>query len=661
MKVQKLSKTKRILFSLFPSLILVLLLVAAELLLRRFDASLENHFTREVTVDGVEWLQINRSFLRKYFPASAPMVPEFKPSLLRKEKNGKVFRVVCLGGSTMFGTPYTMTGTIPGIVRKQLRHLYPDREIEVVNLGASAINSNVVRNLMGNVIDLHPDLVLIYMGHNEFYGPDGVGASFLERWFPWLTQLKYDMRDLRIAAAFQRLTGEDNTVADRGTARNLMRQVSEGSTVRLGSADAKRIFSLFQRNLDGIFTACRENALPVIASDISSNRMFPPFVSGELGPAERETLSSAQRFIAGGEPIRAIQALHDLWVSDTTSAEIAFRLGLAYRAAGSVDSATAFLIRATDLDLLKFRAPERMNSIIRDVCAGFSVPCVSTDSLFCAQSPDGIPGDNLFWEHLHPTLRGYYFIADLFVRAIRQNTLAHAANSTVQQVLPFDPDTLSVCWLDRAYADLSVQSLTSSWPFEDYHREPEVFLAADSVLKRIAVDIYNRKLLWDEGCYRTAERFWRTGDLRSAETTYRALIEEAPYNFYAHYLLGNLLNNSGRGSEAEQHYAVSIASNPAFPNAHLDFGLLKINRGDFDGAIRELEAALAAVGSADRPGLKANIFYGLSAAHANKHDLETALRYVRDALKAAPGYPDALSLKSAILREMALQQPTSKR
>jgi tetratricopeptide (TPR) repeat protein len=105
-------------------------------------------------------------------------------------------------------------------------------------------------------------------------------------------------------------------------------------------------------------------------------------------------------------------------------------------------------------------------------------------------------------------------------------------------------------------------------------------------------------------------------------------------------------------SEAEQHYAVSIASNPAFPNAHLDLGLLRINRGDFDGAISELEAALRAVGSGDRPALKANILYGLSAAHANKRDLETALRYVREALKAAPGYPDALNLQAAIIREM---------
>ena len=47
------------------------------------------------------------------------------------------------------------------------------------------------------------------------------------------------------------------------------------------------------------------------------------------------------------------------------------------------------------------------------------------------------------------------------------------------------------------------------------------------------------------------------------------------------------------GLEAIGHLRLSIASNPAYPQARLDLGLLLINEGRFDEAIRELSAAAA--------------------------------------------------------------------
>ena len=63
-------------------------------------------------------------------------------------KNQNSLRVLCLGESSMFGVPFQYAATIPALVRKQLRHLYPDLDIEVVDLGASAINSNVIREMV---------------------------------------------------------------------------------------------------------------------------------------------------------------------------------------------------------------------------------------------------------------------------------------------------------------------------------------------------------------------------------------------------------------------------------------------------------------------------------------------------------------------------------
>lgn len=123
----------------------------------------------------------------------------------------------------MFGTPHQMTANIPGIVRKQLRHLYPQKEIEVINLGGAAINSNVNLDLAKEVVKYQPDLILLYLGHNEFYGPDGVGASWLEKRFGFITKLKYTMRDLRINEAQVRNSAAHRQTADYSLKTHVMR------------------------------------------------------------------------------------------------------------------------------------------------------------------------------------------------------------------------------------------------------------------------------------------------------------------------------------------------------------------------------------------------------------------------------------------------------
>ncbi|HMK38936.1 MAG TPA: hypothetical protein VK569_06320, partial [Bacteroidota bacterium] len=257
-----LSGKKRLLFRLLPSVLLILLLVLAEFALRVFFPSLASPLLREAVVDTTKMLQVNRAYLERYFPANAPMVPELKPSLIRARKDRGVFRVFCLGESSMFGTPYEISATIPALVRKQLRHLCPSTEVEVVNFGASAINSNVIADLAPPLAGLAPDVVLVYLGHNEFYGPDGVGAPWIEKKLPFLTELKYRSRGLRTVRLAQRaLSSFGRRPQDEEL--NLMKQVSRGATVESGSAEESRVLDRFARNLRRILATFRERGIPV--------------------------------------------------------------------------------------------------------------------------------------------------------------------------------------------------------------------------------------------------------------------------------------------------------------------------------------------------------------------------------------------------------------
>lgn len=641
------SDMRKALLTVVPYLLVLLVLAVVEIDLRIFDRALDNPIVTEVRYDGIDWYELNRSYLQKYFPAGTPLVPEFKPVLFRKRKAPGSYRVLCLGESSMFGTPYMMTANIPGILRKQLRHRYPGREIEVINLGASAINSNVILDLSKDLAQLQPDLVVVYMGHNEFYGPEGIGASFVIRHFPSLIPVLYAVRDLRLVRL---LAGKISLTARQDTSGgNLMRQVSASGSVRLGSDEAAWVFSRFEQNLRSSILWWKSHDVPIIVSDVSSNLVFPPFRSDTLDP---RLFGSALSAMGSGDTSGARARLRELLRIDSANAYANYWLGRLDMASGYSGPAKEELLRARDNDLLKFRAPSQINTIIRDVCRSEQAAFVSADSLFSALSAGGIPGNELFWEHLHPTARGYYEIARLLYSTIvGMQLLPSDSAGPAASVLPFDPDSLSICELDLLCADLSIQHLTGRWPFSNYHRAPAVLESADSTLLSIASNTYENRIVWDRGCYESAAYFMNHGRMRDAETSYETVIEEYPRNYYAHYLLGRLQASRGDWRSAMRHLQISVQSNPGYPYARLDLGMNEINAGRNDEAIAQLDTALALAGRDSLEPLGPIIHYGLAAAYANRSRFDEALREIDTSLRLQPGYRDAMNLREEIRRK----------
>ncbi len=343
-----------------------------------------------------------------------------------------------------------------------------------------------------------------------------------------------------------------------------------------------------------------------------------------------------------------VHRLTPLLSTDSSNATVHYWLGLSLQALGD-PAATGHLRRARDEDLLKFRAPERLNGIIRQICGTSRIPFVSADSLFTLNSPGGIPNAMLFTEHLHPNVRGYDLIARLFVDALIATHLVPVPDGETA-LLPFDRDSLNICWLDLAYADLSLRNLTGRWPFTDFGYIPVTWASADSLRRQIAVDVYNRKLGWTEGCYRSAEAAGAAGDLREAIRTYGALSDESPYDFYARYRLATALKATGNLRRATEEYARAIAINPDYSFARLELGLLENNAGNFDAATEQLTRALQLMEGKGTEPIRAQIFYGLAAACANKDDFAKAVRYAEESLRLAPHYKPARDLMEKLVK-----------
>src|SRR5207248_1216245 len=115
--------------------------------------------------------------------------------------------------------PYGHGGAPSRMLEQRLQATFPGRSVEVVNTALTAVSSYVLLDQAREIVALHPDAVLIYAGHNEYYGVLGaVSAGALGHWRPAV--LAYlALRRLRTVQLAERLVAAGSgAVRPRATA-----------------------------------------------------------------------------------------------------------------------------------------------------------------------------------------------------------------------------------------------------------------------------------------------------------------------------------------------------------------------------------------------------------------------------------------------------------
>ena len=95
---------------------------------------------------------------------------------------------------------------------------------------------------------------------------------------------------------------------------------------------------------------------------------------------------------------------------------------------------------ARDYDALDFRSDTRINSAIQDAAArhaGQNVHLLDAARIFAQNSPAGIPGLELFYEHVHMNFAGNYLLALNFAEQAKKILPAvHYRHGTKEIGLP---------------------------------------------------------------------------------------------------------------------------------------------------------------------------------------------------------------------------------
>lgn len=345
-------------------------------------------------------LMLNPEIARRYFYRNTSL-PRPMRDLFNKAKSANSFRVFILGESCAAGFPYYPTSSFSRYLERRLEAEYAYSKIEVVNTGITAISSYALRDLMPGVLEEKPDLLIIYAGNNEYYGALGAASTLaLGRSRLLINSMLYlerfkSVQLLSDAVSFLfRLFRKDRHF---GIACG---EVSKEREVPYNSSLFKAGVNQFEGNLKDILSMAREAKVPVILGTLVCNlKDQPPFISsdsGEFPPAERVYIEGVNR----------------LKSQEFRQADSLFRL-------------------ARDLDILRFRAPEKMNLIIKSLAGQFGYEVVKFDSVFNSISSEGITGNDLMADHLHPNIFGYQVMGQLLFEKMKQKGLIPRARTSI--------------------------------------------------------------------------------------------------------------------------------------------------------------------------------------------------------------------------------------
>jgi tetratricopeptide (TPR) repeat protein len=518
----------------FPFILLALLEGLLRLIGYGPDLSL---FTAE-TIRGQEYHIMNPDVRKRYF-ARVPFSPSTSPSFFLVPKPEGTYRIFCLGGSTTVGYPYWYNGSFSTYLQDRLRRLFPERAVEVINVGMTATNSFTVLDMARDLVDYEPDLYIVYDGHNEFYGALGVASHESFNTPRWMTHLYLRAIHLRTVLLLREVaTGIAGFFApDRGTRPlgTMMEKLAHGQFIPYRGSTYQRGLEVFRDNLKELCSLSADHGIPVIlGSQVSNLRDQPPFISGDPEPAQRvqvhESINTGLNHWMNGSADSALQSFRASLTHDSLRAETHYLIARCLDSLGKEAEADEEYVKARDYDQLRFRTSTDFNDAIMEFSGHPGVVAVDMEETFRLYSPDSLIGSALMFEHLHPRAFGYFLLARAYADAMKKG--GHFASTdewaTADTIEDSDLwETRSLAELDERTAARRTEILLSGWPFKEQFPIVDAPDRGDT-LAMLVERLTKAEIGWLEAHETAASHYLSRGDLENAAQEYRIIINQLP-------------------------------------------------------------------------------------------------------------------------------------
>jgi tetratricopeptide (TPR) repeat protein len=612
----------------------LLTLALLEVVLRLVGFGHPTSFFLREQMNGKDVLVDNPWFGLSFFPPALARSPG--PVCIQANKPPGTYRIFLLGESAALGDPRPAYG-VGRFLETMLRGRYPGTDFEVVCVAMTAINSHAILPMARECARFQGDLWIVYMGNNEFVGPFGANTVFGAQAPPTLLVRGYlALQQMRIGQGLVKLarglrTGKETPASWSGLKMFVDQQLAPTDRRKA------RVYDSFQRNLKDILALARRARVPVILSSVACN-LKDCFPFGSLhDPALQEIELAKWRKLyelgvtneAQGNFAEALTNYMKAAELSPNYAELQYRLGQYFLANTNSKAAQLSLVRARDLDTLPFRADSKLNQCITQTAERYAsdgVDYVDAERVLGPLSPDTIPGEESFYEHVHLNPDGNYQLARTFAEYVAKRLPANITrqrrpNWAVPEVCA---KSLGLTDWNRAAILEEMLRRLSEAPFSGQ-------FDSDARLRRFASQLAQIKARMLPGAVATAR------------SVYETALTNRPQDHWLHHNYAEFLTGMGNFEEATIQMRAVCDLLPYHHAGYFQLGRLLARQKKYDEARSYLESALRL--RAD--GFDVNIELGQILAAQGK--LEEALDQYVQAQDAHPGEPRVHLLEADIL------------
>ena len=583
----------------------IVIVLSIEIILRIVNYGNDYSTFVKISDQFGEYLFFNPKLPQKYFGKTL-VVPSVIPDGFKKNKPLNTFRLFALGGSTTAGFPYPPNGSFSRYLKRELEKRYPSIDFEVINLGVSAINSITLRDIIEDIFKQQPNLILIYAGHNEYYGalgPASVNGFFQNQkiisLFLYLKTTRVFQLVENLISSIAHLFNSDESES----LTTLMAEMASDNSVEFDSPVYNSGLQQFEENLDYILSEANLHNIPTIIGTLTSNLMQQPLCS-----------------YAGCD---SLKNKFNRIMSDTTINKVVKK---------------SQLLEIKEKDYLRFRAPEEFNSIILTIAKKYNTPVAHINQLFENLSPENIVGYNLIIDHLHPNLEGNNLIANEFLKLINIRGLLNNKITNRRQLNIFSTldEMVPLTKIDSSFTKFSLKYLTSYFPFKK--NDPNNF-SWDRVLltdyaDSLALQIVLKKIGWEDAHLLMADRCLDENRYDDYLKEINVLIEDKPFYIIPYLRAVKQLDDR---KMYEYTYQILLKLYDRFPDLYTSKRLANMfyANKDFKKAYFFLNESL----KFNMPD--AEIFFKLSSIYFEFRDYKNAFYYIKKCLDLNPKYPNA--------------------
>jgi hypothetical protein len=308
-------------------------------------------------------------------------------------------RILVVGASSVQGYPFSSELSFPRQLEYVLSTQLPGKNINVLNAGIVGLSTLPLCDLVQQCEYCQPSLVVLYAGHNEFYGVGGVCTN------SELTDLQISLHRGRLMQLLSPGAG-----SDLSSETPLISRIPGEFRIPPRSPLIRQAELHFEQHVRSIAAYCEQIHIPILlVTPVCNLRGQSPLPLD----GQRERLRSIEQQVgqtlSQSSADRCLSLLQSATAVNPDDACLHYRLAQSLELLASATEARFEYSLARDLDACRYRASSRYADILRAIADSSDgrATFVDAQEAFNDTTRYCVPGDDLFLEHVHFTLDGH--------------------------------------------------------------------------------------------------------------------------------------------------------------------------------------------------------------------------------------------------------------